>query len=946
MSEIHAMTKQKSEAAMPVVFISSTVEDLKAFREAAEAGAQRARFFPEMQEYFVAKDNPPLAECLERVSRAAVVVVVVAHRYGWVPAEQEGGGGKSITWLECERAASEGKEVLAFLLDDAVKDWPAESYEEHALVLAARAGRAAQEAERVQRSVDGLKRFKQWLNGRAIRETFRNPEDLRGKVNEALREWRARNPEYGPAEAEARTADATRYLQALREETGYIDIRGLQEAEGKAKRFPISELYIPLEDELGGGRERVQAGAEAELERGRTPLDKALEHERLVIVGDPGSGKTTFVERIANQLCERRLGGDEAAPFPVLVRVAALIGFIEERKGKAGYPASREAPAWVAHLLGEQSAESGWGMREADFRARIEEGPCVALLDGLDEAPGRETREAVSRLAEKAARSWRNCRLVVTTRPQAYAGAALAEGFHEARIGALDGEAVRTFLRRWSAALFPESESRAGRHAAELIAAVESRDEIRGMARNPVMLTALAVLHWNERRLPDQRAELYRSILKWLSISREKRPGRAGPEQCLALLQELALAMLEHPAGRQAQVDREWAAKALAPRFRDAPPEEQVERAERFLKEEELDSGIVVSRGPDVRFWHLTFQEYLGAKALEALGVEAWRRALFASGRAWQAEWREVVLLLAGVLHQTRAEQADALITAALDDAYRGRGWARVLRWLGVPPPLKERARCAMLLDAVERDLRSLGYRAADARCEALVRSVLDIFDADKSRTVPLRDRVAAAEALGKAGDPRLGVPGDRDYWVRIEGPSRPFLIGRFPVTVHEYGRFVEKGGKEPYGWLEQKQHPSRPVVYVSWQDAKAYCEWAGVRLPTEAEWYAAAAGREKREYPWGPEKPDESRANYAMKVGAPSPVGLFPRGATPEGVLDMAGNVWEWMEDDYSEGIKVARGGAYDSVAEYLRAAYRFGYHPVVRGDVLGFRCVREVFS
>ncbi|HZT32158.1 MAG TPA: DUF4062 domain-containing protein, partial [Bryobacteraceae bacterium] len=104
-------------ASIPTVFISSTVEDLERFRAAARDAVVGARCLPDMQEYFVARDHPPLAECLERVARADVLVAIVAHRYGWVPADQPGGGCKSITWLEVEHAAGRNKEVLAFLVE-------------------------------------------------------------------------------------------------------------------------------------------------------------------------------------------------------------------------------------------------------------------------------------------------------------------------------------------------------------------------------------------------------------------------------------------------------------------------------------------------------------------------------------------------------------------------------------------------------------------------------------------------------------------------------------------------------------------------------------------------------------------------------------------------------------------------------------------------------------
>ena len=134
-------------------------------------------------------------------------------------------------------------------------------------------------------------------------------------------------------------------------------------------------------------------------------------------------------------------------------------------------------------------------------------------------------------------------------------------------------------------------------------------------------------------------------------------------------------------------------------------------------------------------------------------------------------------------------------------------------------------------------------------------------------------------------------------------------------------------------------------MTSVCWYEASAYAAWDSVRLPTDAEWAWAARGPEGREYPWGNQEPDENRANFGMKVGSPTPVGLYPAGATPEGVADMAGNVWEWVEDRYEKDkVRVLRGGSFLYDTRYLRAANRLRFAPVIRLDNIGFRCVREL--
>ncbi len=130
-------------------------------------------------------------------------------------------------------------------------------------------------------------------------------------------------------------------------------------------------------------------------------------------------------------------------------------------------------------------------------------------------------------------------------------------------------------------------------------------------------------------------------------------------------------------------------------------------------------------------------------------------------------------------------------------------------------------------------------------------------------------------------------------------------------------------------------------------EEAREYCRYANGRLPTEQEWEFAARGPgdKPRRYPWGDQPPDASRANYGESWGkGPTPVGLFPAGATPaaeeqDRIHDMAGNVWERVE-----GKQRLRGAAFDYVARNLRASFRYDDIIDVRYDYVGFRCAREV--
>ncbi len=793
--------------------------------------------------------------------------------------------------------------------------------------------------------------------------------------------------------------DPQKYLRDLQAGTSFIDIRGLQVGSGKATRFPIDELYITLtttdveREALGAGIRELPGEPAASLRQGprRVELHEMLQHRQLVVVGDPGSGKTTFVRRIASLLCRSLLGEEAGAvkgvlglddqPLPIFIPVSELLAHIAAATHRQQGPLSPEAPLWIPHFLGTTCTDSGLELDEAFFRDALEGGNCLVMLDGLDEAPTDEQRKSISRLAEQASSTFQGCRVVVTTRPAAYKHEVVLPGFKQVEVDSLEKEAIDRFLTRWCEALFPENPRRAERHRDELMDALRSRIEIRRMARNPVMLTALAVLYWNEKRIPEQRADLYESVIGWLSRARRRAPGRLSPERCVGLLQKLALAMQNHPDGRQVQVPRHWAATAMAPQWRELPQDEQVAAAERFLAEEELDSGIIVGRGDQVRFWHLTFQEFLSARGLAALAEDEQRSILQTDNHLYASQWKEVAFLLAGVLFHQGIDRVDRFISNVIDD-------------LGRKPTLVDQALCAGLLGAAVHDLSPVGYQPRDERYRQMLDAVLGVFDASwydqptvrhglwsrivgalspkLSRAALVDVAIKAADALGQATDPRFSRANRDKNWAAV-GPGQfvmgesgeatsvdAFQIGRYPVIVGEYRRFVEHDGyqeekwwtaggfgqwTEPENWEKQLVYPTRPVVYVSWYEAMAYAAYEGCRLPTEQEWEFAARGTDGREYPWGNDEPDPSRLNYNRSgIGHPTPVGVYPLGSTPEGIYDMAGNVWEWCDSVYREGSesRVLRGGSFIDGVPLVRSAYRILHQPGDRNFYIGFRVAR----
>jgi len=190
-----------------------------------------------------------------------------------------------------------------------------------------------------------------------------------------------------------------------------------------------------------------------------------------------------------------------------------------------------------------------------------------------------------------------------------------------------------------------------------------------------------------------------------------------------------------------------------------------------------------------------------------------------------------------------------------------------------------------------------------------------------------------------------------------------PFWIAKYPLTNAQYGRFLKENPQtpKPQYWNDQRfNQPEQPVVGVSWEEAKAYCAWARLQLPSEAQWEAAARGTDQRRSPWGNAEPTPEHANFGKQKRQTTPVVSYPKGTGPFGTLDQAGNAWEWCEDVWNvasyrgragekdpvgsvgdSAVHCLRGGSWNGPAWLLAAACRGGRRASYQSGSIGFRCM-----
>lgn len=716
---------------------------------------------------------------------------------------------------------------------------------------------------------------------------------------------------------------------------------------------------------------------------------------RLLIEGQPGAGKTTFANLVACMLARDCKGmpcpegppwrtahlglpADQPARIPVLLRAANLALRMQERTQR------EDNRHWLLDLVEKYCTDNKVPVPADTWQALLLAGDAFVLIDGLDEVADEALRQRIFAVFDDACTTWTKCPFVVTSRPVQTEHLRQTHGFDHTTIAPFGRGEIDAFLQAFAQAMHGESAAtEAGAYLAELRGALLQRRDLRLLASNPVMLTCLCVVHWNDGQLPHGRARVYRSVIDWLLRSKREARAEQGYNDTFALaaFSRLALAMMTHAGGKQKSIGLEDAACAVDAAVERHFPKLSDERdrralARRWLRYECLGSGIVQELADGrLEFWHLTFQEYLAACEL-ALGrdepehKDAWWPTF--RDHLEDPQWRETVDLFPACLFGDRDQGRVDRLLALVQGLERREDETE----------LAHDARRAGLVGRLLSTVEVLGYvpdAAIRGEHQRALARTMAMFTVEGAAQVPWRERVAAAEALGRAGDPRLGDGRFLQNLRPIPGGGG-WRLGVYPVTVAEYLTFVEDDGyrrqewwgedwevREKEGWVEprdfdeQLQHPNWPVTGVSWHEACAYCRWMAaryeveVRLPQGREW-AQAATPMHGPYPWGMAEPDEKRANFDQRVGRPTPVGIYPSGAGPSGHLDLAGNVWEWCvntldEEPYgsrkpsgrdpgSRALeRVLRGGGWDGPAPNLRSGYRGWNDSWYRSAGVGFR-------
>jgi len=745
-----------------------------------------------------------------------------------------------------------------------------------------------------------------------------------------------------------------------------------------------------------------------------------------LFIGDAGAGKSTVCRYMALRCFEgvknfqalKEYISTGEIPLPVYLRLEDFEKMVTADMDGLHCLLACAANFWQGSRL----------FNAGQLLYAISHQPVWLFLDGLDEISNPDHRLKLADIVHEIAQSFPQSRITLTSRPAAITNELLDKlGIPDFHILDLEQPQIKEFAHKYFAANLPnETEKERQKRAEEFLSALKSVSAAGRLASNPLLLTVIAVLHYKENKLPQNRAELYEKCIEQLMAQKAATSGLLDMEripfrypsvnpiielsnnQIIRILRDLAFY-----AHQRIKDEMLLSPALLCQRLQESdliPAEKKSlvdmeQMAIKLLDECDRSIGLLAFRGGHYVFAHRTFQEYLAARWLSGQREAVQKNQLQAMLKN-PAHWQEVIRLFFNRLSNNGSEVGVELIEDINQLALSQKD--KLLIVLS--------AQC--LTDFEESQPRSTLHNK--------IKESLQQFR-DKSHHQP-QLFLACGDALGLMDEPHIDIADPPFVSFEPKEPFNmgssinkeeqpihpvklsPYWLGKYPVTNKEFSEFIKSGGyeneeywfdeesrfrfdgrefleelnkdkeKAPRLWLDEQFGKGRqlaPVVGVSWYEAMAYCRWwthaygqqwakkqglnQGVimRLPTEAEWEFAARGFEGREYPLGntPE-PGPERANYNdSKLGQTSSVGSYPQGKTPEGVWDMAGNVWEWCYDWYGNyeqelsenpvgsdeaGHRVLRGGSWNLNPHWLLGANRNWNNSQSWNNIIGFRCAR----
>ncbi|MFF0658509.1 NACHT domain-containing protein [Micromonospora tulbaghiae] len=775
------------------------------------------------------------------------------------------------------------------------------------------------------------------------------------------------------------------YLEWVLTQAQVLQLRGLVPGSAHKLRLPLVSVYVPTvtADPDANGRPAVRTspttGVLTRDDAPLMPISRLLgPRSRLLVVGEAGLGKTTFLRYLAFTLAQgalseslktvnEKLGTDwKKLPVPVYVPLRDVALIVSRQL--AEHPtadASHLLLRAVVELQGRDDSDSStWTW----LTEQLDAGACVLEFDGLDEIVHPKDRVLIDEAVENFCSRYPNNVYIVTARPESLQNMDyFVASWPKVEIELLRSEQVRQFASNWYVAI-----SRAGGLAADLevenevtdlLRVINADSHIRSLARSPLFLTVIAVLHYSRVLLPNRRTELYDyCTLALLGEWDTAKPGIAAKsirwyvdqDNLSATSRRLQLEYVAehlHEVGATSEqltkVARHLARSS--PKFAGMEEPAAVESAVSFLRATALRGGTLrISERERLSFSYRIIEDYLAARRLARDGdlYRSWLR------RAANPRWHETLRLAAGILSATDPERSEEVIRGTLHDA------------VGLSAP-----KAALLagLCLVDCDRTSISGALQDEVCARL-----DTVHGDGD----IDDRIVAGEVLGWLG--RLGHAASFLPLHAAPDASGPRVeLGVFPVTNAQFGEFIAAGGYrerqvwttagwawrsandivQPFFWDEPRfRVPSQPVVGVSWYEAVAYARWTGNRLPTVSEWEQAADGTSLDDLVRA--HGVQSVANVSEGgVGRTSPVGTYHRSVGRHGHHDLFGNVWEWTLSTYTPGraavdrvadldteaARILKGGSWHGPLDDARPSVRRWLHPGGRQFNFGFRLARE---